>query len=1217
MPYKNTILTFLIFFCHLSISYSQNSTVSVQQFLIKFKKESSTAQKNALKNTLSATKIKEIPQSQIELWELPQDSEWSVSEIINNFQQHPDIEYIAPNHTLILSQLSNNNPIGSPPPIQQWGLNNTGQNNGLAGADIDAVAAMNIRSESPNIKIGIIDSGIDWTHPDLVHNIWQNTEGGDSGRGEDLDGDGRVIEWDAEANIWVFDPDDVNGIDDDGNGYIDDFIGWDFKGMDNNPFDENGHGTHIAGIIGADGMSDEGINGVTWNVQMAALKIFGEHTASGTTIEAIEAMLYAKEKGFQITNNSYGSGFYNPALYETMDSIDSQLFIASAGNDGLSVAHAPRYPAAFDLPNIVSVAASNHYDRLASFSSYHPTEVDVAAPGKTIFSTLPHNTYGFKSGTSMSTAFVTGAVALVMAECPDATLDMVKSKLIQSADPLPSLAGTCAANGRLNVNRLLQFEGSSAFKATVTPHNLEVFFLPEDDSMEFLWDFNDGTSQVATGPISHTFSTHGWFTVCVQSTQDCGTAKTCERIVVTSPTTCEIEFFEVIDSESNNDNLCVGDNPSNLGFDFTPHSDDYQAVWTTSFHGSFQSYEPLDETAYLNPALSGPGMYRFSLILNGPEDTCMADIIQPIFNSARNLDLGEDLSICDDHTELIVDLPQMVEYNWYKDGEIYEANGDSAIQIMEPGMFELEVIDQCGVTIRDTVHVQLQTCDTWPGDTDYNGIVDARDIFQLFCQDGETGPPRPAMPVDNTTWQAQAASDWNEGLGVEIDSKHSDCDGDGLVSLEADVAAIDLNYNKIHTEGFYYPLENPHGSIKLQPHFIEKISSEDSTAFKIDLHFDPVTVSVVSFSINYKGFGSRAFLELENSVFGTPEEVEVFTNADLGTRLDVVMWRKDKLPRTITTPGPTKLASFIIIDQNIATGDTTEILQVSDIHINNVRMSEECIDKTDIGSSSLSLIALQDNDGNRNSSNMVLAVRTQAATCIEAGQASIEVFGGTPPYTFAWENGQVTATANNLMPGVHQVTVTDATHEVLVGRVHIQGLPSLQSDLDIVAHDDGAFDVHLTSTGGVGTHSYQWSDGQTGTAAFNLSEGKYYVKVSDQTSCRDSLFFKLSIPSLTVPLRNTENPSNSSIPSTSETGNIYIRPTLVDDRFQIFFDAVPPQKMPLYIYDTMGRLVRHINIETTDTHTPVNIDFQDQLPGLYYVKLGQISVFQTFKLVKL
>ena len=204
-----------------------------------------------------------------------------------------NINFIEPDHSVMAQMVSNDPDVNN-----QWYLQNTGQNGGLANADIGVSDLWTQEVGNDSIVVGIMDSGIDWKHPDLVENVWQNLA-------EDIDGDGTVLFWNGSS--WEFDPDDENGIDDDGNGYIDDFIGWDFVNNDNDPSDDHfsGHGTHISGIIGAKGNNGIGVSGVAWNVSLMALK-FLDSNGLGYTSDAILALSYATKMGAHLSNHSWG-----------------------------------------------------------------------------------------------------------------------------------------------------------------------------------------------------------------------------------------------------------------------------------------------------------------------------------------------------------------------------------------------------------------------------------------------------------------------------------------------------------------------------------------------------------------------------------------------------------------------------------------------------------------------------------------------------------------------------------------------------------------------------------------------------------------------------------------------------------------------------------------------------------------------------------------------
>lgn len=345
---------------------------------------------------------------------------------------------------------------------RQWSLRNTGQYAPNSLASIQATEAWELQQGDSSVVVGVIDSGIDWQHPDLIHNIWQNL-------GEDLDGDGRVLEFiDGQ---WQFDPDDEDGLDTDGNGYADDFIGWDFVNNDNDPTDDHifGHGTHVAGIIAAEGNNGIGVSGVSWHATLMPLKFLNAQ-GNGFSSDAIAALSYAHAMGAHLTNNSWGSGVFSQLMLEAIAAY-GRPFVAAAGNNyGNNNDLAPLFPASYDLPNILAVAASDFQDQLASFSNTGAFSVDFAAPGVGIYSTLPGGRYGFLNGTSMAAPHVSGAVCLLLSDEPDLSAEMVKDRFFRSVDAVPAMQAKTVSGGRLNVFRLLQRPIS--FQAQLSDANL-------------------------------------------------------------------------------------------------------------------------------------------------------------------------------------------------------------------------------------------------------------------------------------------------------------------------------------------------------------------------------------------------------------------------------------------------------------------------------------------------------------------------------------------------------------------------------------------------------------------------------------------------------------------------------------------------------------------------------------------------------------------------
>jgi len=303
-----------------------------------------------------------------------------------------------------------------------YAMRNTGQTGGTPGADIQATLAWDITRGSSSVLVGVIDTGVDYNHPDLAANMWTN-------------------------------PGEIpgNGVDDDGNGFIDDVHGWDFAYDDNNPMDGHYHGTHCAGTIGGVGDNGQGVTGVCWTVKMVALKFLSD-SGSGTTDDAIDAVYYATQIGCDLTSNSWGGGGFSQALKDAIDDADANgsLFVAAAGNSGSNNDASPHYPSSYESENIIAVAATDHNDALAGFSCYGLTSVDLGAPGVDTLSCMPGNQYGTLSGTSMATPHVSGVCALVKSLMPGASTATLKSQVLSNVEPIPALNGKTVTGGRLN-----------------------------------------------------------------------------------------------------------------------------------------------------------------------------------------------------------------------------------------------------------------------------------------------------------------------------------------------------------------------------------------------------------------------------------------------------------------------------------------------------------------------------------------------------------------------------------------------------------------------------------------------------------------------------------------------------------------------------------------------------------------------------------------------
>jgi subtilisin family serine protease len=325
---------------------------------------------------------------------------------------------VEPDHIMTAQATPNDSSFGI-----LWGMHNTGQSGGTVDADIDAPEAWDLNTGSRSVIVGVIDTGIDQTHPDLVANLWTNP--------------GEIA---------------GNGIDDDNNGYVDDTRGWDWVNSDNNPNDDNGHGTHCAGTIGGAGNNGAGVSGVCWQVSLLGLK-FLNSAGNGYESDGAEAIAYATDLGVTLTSNSYTGTTYTQSMKDAIDAAHTAgiLFVAAAGNNASNIDLSPEYPAAYDSPNILSVAATTRSDGMASFSNFGAASVDLAAPGNEIFSTIHNGGYGLKNGTSMAAPHVAGACALIKSYKPTITHMQMRELILSTVNPLPVLNGKCSTGGRLNL----------------------------------------------------------------------------------------------------------------------------------------------------------------------------------------------------------------------------------------------------------------------------------------------------------------------------------------------------------------------------------------------------------------------------------------------------------------------------------------------------------------------------------------------------------------------------------------------------------------------------------------------------------------------------------------------------------------------------------------------------------------------------------------------
>jgi subtilisin family serine protease len=351
----------------------------------------------------------------------------TVEEGISLLGDSNDVLYVEPNYEVkALSVIPND-----PRFVDLWNMHNTGQSGGTVDADIDAPEAWDVTTfGGSEVIVAVIDTGVDYRHPDLAANMWVN---------------------EAEFN-------GTPGIDDDHNGYVDDIYGYDFCNYDADPIDDAGHGSHVSGTIGAVGNNGVGVTGICWNVRIMAVK-FLDRYGYGWTSDAISCVQYATLMGARVMSNSWGGGGYNSSLEDAIRAAGNAgiLFVASAGNDyggdNDSDAH---YPSGYELDNVIAVLSTDHDDRLSEHSNYGLTSVDLGAPGgdsdNKILSCYMNGGYYWAYGTSMAAPHVSGACALIWSVSPILPYTEVKDIIMRTVDPLPMLTGRCVSGGRLNLH---------------------------------------------------------------------------------------------------------------------------------------------------------------------------------------------------------------------------------------------------------------------------------------------------------------------------------------------------------------------------------------------------------------------------------------------------------------------------------------------------------------------------------------------------------------------------------------------------------------------------------------------------------------------------------------------------------------------------------------------------------------------------------------------
>lgn len=418
------------------LTFSARADVVPGEFLIQFKKNIHALNQQHILNAISVSPVVEISR-ETHLYKIKrpmiESTEGSI-EILSSIKQ---IGLVEPNRYWKLRRMPQD-----PVFHRLWGLHNTGQETsgdsrpikGKAGVDIDILRVWDSNIGSRDVKVAVIDTGINYNHADLKPNIWVNE-----------------VELNGEP-----------GVDDDNNGCTDDIHGCNFVNNTGDPMDDDGHGTHVAGTIGAVANNNIGVAGINWEVTLIPIR-FIDNQDNGTTADAIRSIDYAVKVGARILSNSWGDDHDSEFLRQAIQRSEKAgaLFVVASGNDSRDNDVILDYPSSFDIESIIAVAAVDNTGELADFSNYGKTLVDILAPGSNIMSTYcnpyyPGLAYDSESGTSMATPHVSGVAALMLAKNKNLTHHQIKKIIMDSARKLPALKDKSVSNGMLNAYEALK-----------------------------------------------------------------------------------------------------------------------------------------------------------------------------------------------------------------------------------------------------------------------------------------------------------------------------------------------------------------------------------------------------------------------------------------------------------------------------------------------------------------------------------------------------------------------------------------------------------------------------------------------------------------------------------------------------------------------------------------------------------------------------------------
>lgn len=437
----------------LAVTTSLYATVAEHvpgEIIVKFREGRAKSALNKSMKALGIMGTREIKLSSETLSVLKISSDKSLEQTLSALNKNDDVVYAEPNFIYRVNPIKGDKSVvkrqlkspftdftaaipSDPQFGQLWGLRNTGSNEpqgkaGVEGSDINALKAWDLTTGSKSVRIAVIDTGVDYNHPDLKENMWTNA---------------------AELNGKA-------GVDDDKNGYVDDIHGYDFANNDSNPMDGNSHGTHCSGTIGAIHNNQVGVAGVMSDVNIVAVKFLGDD-GSGSLEAAIKAIDYATTLNVDLMSNSWGGGGRSQALLDAIQRASDKgiIFTAAAGNSSSNNDSSPSYPASYEAANVISVAATTAQNGLASFSSYGRNSVHIGAPGHNILSTVAGGLYDVYSGTSMATPHVSGVLGLLLAKegrLPHAEL---KERLTMTGVPVSGLRGKTQTASRIDAFNLL------------------------------------------------------------------------------------------------------------------------------------------------------------------------------------------------------------------------------------------------------------------------------------------------------------------------------------------------------------------------------------------------------------------------------------------------------------------------------------------------------------------------------------------------------------------------------------------------------------------------------------------------------------------------------------------------------------------------------------------------------------------------------------------